>query len=268
MVKNERFIIACVVLIAGLVPLTMAQTPTPTTPTPLPGTPVQICCFDPDIAGFSALQQVEPSGGWTEFDSFAQVLTADNADYPIKIRMIEAAFLPPSEVGAFQVRIYEVVDEDALPNVDAAGRQLWQGAYGIPSTASQLTWATMDFADHSSDPADWPVINNPGQKFIVRFTFFGEENPALLPCADADGFCPPGTFVAEANLVHEIPQLPDEGGWYYKEDAGASTNFVVRVRYYSNVEPVYFVPTTSGFGIGLLLVLISLPLFRKIRRNR
>ena len=249
------------VCFAGFTPAIFAQTPTPTAE-PLPGTPVALTCFEPGF-GVGAVSQITT---WDDFDSGAVVLEAnDPGDYPIAIRMVEGAFLPPENYGTFNIKIWAVQNESLLPDLNAACVLKWgPHAYGYTPSAPMpdLVWLTFDLEAYVGTQ-DLPVFNQAGDKFVVQLEYIVLDPgnfPPLDLCAEFPGTCP-GYYANETNIIYEYPN-----NWNWKEDVSASdTNLILQARYMANVEAVYDVPATTPIGIALILAALTIPLFRRRR---
>ncbi|MBN1879222.1 hypothetical protein JW823_03850 [bacterium] len=246
--KMRLFSVAWMLLVCSL---GVAQTPTP-----LPGTPLSLTCWD-----FTYLPQmgaVDVITDWQYLDR-ACVVLENTTGGAIEISGIEAYFSQTENPLIGQLRIWEVLNEQFLPDLPAAAVQVSDiyalGADPVMGSPS-IALVTFDLEGYLGGTVPMPVIN-PGKKFVVDIINLLDEGGSGLPgmkvTAEISEDDCPGFWVDRTNIFGN--QSGSTLTWNFKEDIGDETNFYIGVKYYDNAVPR--TPAMGTIGIIIVVLLIS-----------
>jgi hypothetical protein len=230
------------------------------TPTPLPGTPLALTCDE--FTHFPDLGAVEVITNWNWLDRSC-VLLENNSGSAIEIAGVQAYVSQTQFPLITQIRIWEVLNEQYLPNVPQAAILVSEiydfGVEPVPGNP-EVALVTFDLENYPGF-APMPVINA-NRKFVVDLINVNDSS-SMKTTAEWDGRCPPSFWEDQTNIFANF----DAGAttWHFKEDIGQSTNFYIGVTYYTGATPR--VPAMGTAGVIGLLVLISLGLLGK-KQNR
>lgn len=223
------------------------------TPTPLPGTPQALTCLDFNYSGISGVEVIT---NWLYLDRVC-VVFENNTGGAIAIASCQGIFGQPENEFAGQLRIWEVLNEQYLPDLAAAAMQVGEtyalSAPSNPGPAAVLV--RFDLEGYLGGTVPMAVIN-PGKKFVIDILNQmdgGGLGPGMKITAEQVGECPPSFWSDGTNIFGD--QNGSNLTWSFKEDIGNSTNFCLGITYYSDVDPR--TPATGVFGLIALIVLIS-----------
>jgi hypothetical protein len=252
MLVRKCFFMVTALLIFGSV--TIAQTPTP-----LPGTPLALTC-DP-FTFLPGISSVEVITNWNDLDR-ACIVLENTTGGAIAIAGFHGYFAQTEYPLIAQLRIWEVVNEDLLPDLYDAAILVSEGTYDVGADPvpgnPQIALVTCDLENYPG--LSMPVIN-PGKKFVVDIINVHPDDPYCMKITAEwdESQCPPAYWSNETNIFGD--QVGGTLNWFFKEDIGNATNFYMGVTYYDNVDPR--TPAMGTIGLVSLLVIVSFALTMK-----
>ncbi len=232
------------------------------TPGPLPGTPLALTCVP--FETLPGIGSVESIANWGFLDRVCVVLE-NTTGGAIEIAGLQGYFSRTDNPLIAQLRVWEVMNEHLLPDVNAACIMVSEGTFDFAAAPvpgfPQIALIQLDLVDYPGMPL--PVIN-PGKKFIIDLINLTEPPQSSMEItAEVSGQCPPSFWAERTNIFGK--QVGATLTWNFKEDIGQPTNFYLGVTYFDNADPR--TPAMGTVGLIGLLVAVSFALTRRNKKR-